>query len=99
MDGFSARLRMGGFPRLAILVALVASAGCDSATVRKAAEAERNGEVIDNDIMAQMYPQSFRRGSPEYLERDFEAGADFICDEIKVKYRRDICAEPEIKWR
>ena len=54
---------------------------------------------IDNAAMAEMYPRSFRAGDPAYSERDFEAGADFICDEIKAKYERDICSEPAINWR
>jgi len=58
-----------------------------------------DGSKIDNEIMQLMYPESFRPGNPEYLERDFEAGADFICDEIEIHYGRDICAEPKIKWR
>jgi hypothetical protein len=58
-----------------------------------------NGEVISNEMMLRMYPQSFRPGDPPYLERDFEAGADFICDEIKLKHKRDLCSEPEINWR
>jgi hypothetical protein len=58
-----------------------------------------NGRVISNELMSEMYPKSFSPGSPEYLERDFEAGADFICDEIKIKYQRDICSESEINWR
>jgi len=34
-----------------------------------------------------------------YLERDFEAGANFICDEIMIKRGRDICAESDINFR
>lgn len=56
-------------------------------------------EVISNDVMTTMYPEAFRPGDPPYLERDYEAGADFICDEIEAEYDRDICAEPEINWR
>lgn len=58
-----------------------------------------DGAVVNNEAMVAMYPSTFRPGSPAYLERDFEAGADFICDEIKVKYQRDICSEPDINWR
>src|SRR3546814_18856717 len=45
-------------------------------------------EVISNELMAEMYPETFRPGDPPYSERDFEAGADFICDEIKAAYTR-----------
>jgi hypothetical protein len=71
----------------------------DSSLVREAKEAEGDGRVISNEMMQEMYPASFRPGNPEYLERDFEAGADFICDEIKKHYGSDLCAEPKIKWR
>ncbi|KMS54443.1 hypothetical protein V474_21420 [Novosphingobium barchaimii LL02] len=75
------------------------TSACDSAVISKAKRAENDGNIIDNDMMTQMYPRSYRPGSPPYLERDYEAGADFICAEIKLKYRRDICSEPEINWK
>jgi hypothetical protein len=78
---------------------LLITAGCDSALVTEAREAERDQRVISNDLMLAAYPEAFRKGAPEYLERDFEAGADLICDQIELKYKRDICAEPEINWR
>lgn len=78
---------------------LMVTAACDSPLVREAREAEKDGRVVHNEIMRQMYPQTYVPGQPQYLERDFEAGADFICNEIKVKHKRDICAEPEINWR
>ena len=78
---------------------LLAIAACDSAIVDEAQRAEDEGATIDNDVMLGMYPETFRPGSPAYLERDFEAGADFICDEIKAKHQRDICSESEINWR
>lgn len=81
------------------LALLIILAGCDSEIVNEAKRAEDEGEVISNDIMVSMHPKTFRPGSPAYLERDFEAGADFICDEIKEKHGRDICSEPEIRWR
>lgn len=81
------------------LLALLLLSACDSAMIQEAQRAEDEGEVISNEAMEAMYPQSFRSGSPVYLERDFEAGADFICDEIKAKHDRDICSEPEIHWR
>lgn len=79
--------------------ALALTAACDSSIIREAEQAERDGRVVNNEVMLKLYPQSFRPGSPQYLERDFEAGADFICDEIKAKYDRDICSESEINWR
>lgn len=73
------------------IVLLASTTACDSSI--------RSGPTISNELMSAMYPQSFRPGDPEYLERDFEAGADFICDEIEIQYQRDICAGPEINWR
>lgn len=81
------------------LPALALTAACDSSLVREAKQAERDGRIISNELMSGMYPKSFRPGRPPYLERDFEAGADFICDEIKIKLERDICSEPQINWR
>jgi hypothetical protein len=79
--------------------ALALTTACNSSLIEEAKHAEKNGRVISNEMMQQMYPKSFSPGSPEYLERDFEAGADFICDEIKIKYQRDICSESEMNWR
>lgn len=83
----------------AFAIAFALASACESSLVREAKEAEGDGRVIDNEIMQTMYPASFRKGHPQYLERDFEAGADFICDEIETHYGKDLCAEPEIKWR
>ena len=46
-----------------------------------------------------MYPDTFQDGDPAYLERDFEAGADFICAEMQKKFERDVCADEDIDWR
>lgn len=54
---------------------------------------------IDNTIMRSMYPYTYVPGNPPYIERDFEAGADFICDEILRHHKRDLCAEQPIRWR
>lgn len=78
---------------------IVGVTACDSQLIREAKEAEDKGATIDNDVMAAMFPQAFRRGDPAYLERDFEAGADFICAQIKTKHKRDLCSEPEIDWK
>src|SRR3546814_10112145 len=75
---------------------LLIASGWESPVVNKAKDAVNRDEIIDNQIMSEMYPQSFRPGTPQYIERDFEAGANFICDEIKAKQKRDICAESEI---
>ena len=72
---------------------------CDSSVVKEAKQAESSGSVISNEFMLAQYPESFRPGDPPYLERDFEAGADFICDEIALKYHRDMCSDPQINWR
>lgn len=90
--------RAAWLPLLCIPI-LALTTGCESKLTREAREAEEDGRVISNEMMSQMYPKSFRPGTPQYLERDFEAGADFICDEIRIKYDRDICKESEIKWR
>ncbi len=79
-----------------MLGSVLAVSGCSELS-REARKAERDGRVIDNSVMGQLYHKSYRSGDPVYLERDFEAGADFICDEIKLKERRDICSE--IGWR
>jgi hypothetical protein len=79
--------------------ALALTTACDSPIIREAKQAVRDERIINNEMMLERYPQSFRPGHPQYLERDFEAGADFICDEIKIKYKRDICSEPQINWR
>lgn len=73
--------------RLSLLAALLLTSGCSSP------------EVISNELMQEMYPNTFRDGDPPYLERDFEAGADFICDEVKNEIGRDLCSEPGINWR
>lgn len=81
---------------------LTLTTGCgvfDSSIIREAKEAEKEGRIIDNELMYEMYPKSYRKGNPKYLERDFEAGVNFMCDEFRVQYKRDICAEPAIKWR
>ena len=79
--------------------ALASMAACDSPLLREAKNAESEGRTISNEMMTQLYPKSFRPGEPPYLERDFEAGADFICDEIKLKLERDVCSESQIDWR
>ena len=86
-----------GFVILLLPVTLLAA--CDSPLVDEAKEAERDGRTISNEMMSAMYPSSFKPGEPEYLERDFEAGADFICAEIRAQYDRDICSEPGINWQ
>ena len=73
--------------------------GCSQGVVSEAYKAEREGRIINNDIMIATYPSSFRPAVVPYLERDFEAGADLICDEIKLKRGRDICADADINWR
>jgi hypothetical protein len=72
--------------------------GCDG-VVSGAIKAKQDGKIISNELMSAQYPGSFRPGNPPYLERDFEAGADFICDEIKSKKGRDFCADSDINWR
>lgn len=85
--------------RFAIVGVMASLAGCEGEVAKEANKAERDGRVINNEMMVAWYPSSFRPGSPPYLERDFEAGADFICDEIKRTRHQDICAEADIKWR
>jgi hypothetical protein len=73
--------------------------GCDAEVVEEATKAFIDGRIISNKMMTLLYPSSFHPGNPPYLERDFEAGANLICDEIKLKYGRDLCSEKEINWR
>ena len=88
--------------RLLCIPLLTLTTACgvsDSSIIREAKEAEKEDRIINNELMYEMYPKSFRKGNPQYLERDFEAGVNFMCDEFRVQYKRDICAEPEIHWR
>ena len=90
---------MGKITFLLTMVALTtALVGCDG-VLQEALKAVKDGRIISNEIMSSYYPSSFRPGTPPYLERDFEAGAEFICDEIKLKLGRDVCAEKDINWR
>ena len=82
------------------LLPLIAACGAtESSIVREARQAEEEGRIIDNEMMLYVYPKSFRKGHPHYLERDFEAGVNFMCDEFRAQYGKDVCAEPEIHWR
>jgi hypothetical protein len=83
---------------LAIIVLTAAFVRHDG-ILRAAIKAVIHEHIISNEAMSAFYPSSFRPGSPPYFERDFEAGANFICDEIKIKHGRDLCAEIDIKWR
>lgn len=76
----------------------MALSGCDG-VASEAMKASHEGRIINNEMMRSMYPSSYVPGTPQYLERDFEAGANFICDEIMLKRGRDICAESDINWR
>lgn len=79
---------------------LVTASSCQNTELQQEArQAEQDGRVINNDLMTATYPSTFKPGTPAYLERDFEAGADFICDEIKLKHKRDLCADEKIGWR
>ncbi len=93
----STRFLLTSFCLGAVLV--TASACQDTEIQQEAKQGEKDGRVINNDLMTATYPSTFRPGNPAYLERDFEAGADFICDEINLKYKRDLCAEDRIEWR
>jgi hypothetical protein len=82
------------------LITFTAACGVtDSSIVREARQAEEEKRIIDNEMMLSVYPKSFRKGHPQYLERDFEAGVNFMCDEFRAQYGKDVCAEPEIHWR
>ena len=85
--------------RPAILISVFVLGACDSAVVENARQAQTDGKTINNEAMVAMYPETFREGEPVYLERDFEAGADFICDEMAIKFERDVCADEDINWR
>lgn len=83
----------------ALLTAALLLAACDSEIAEEAKRAEADGRIIENGIMGSLYPETFNPGDPPYLERDFEAGADFICDQIELKRGRNICSDPDINWR
>src|SRR3546814_19244315 len=72
---------------------LLIASGCESPVVNKAKDAVNRDEIIDNQIMSEMYTQSFRPGPPQYIERDFEAGANFNGPGIKTNQTRTICAD------
>src|SRR3546814_15021260 len=42
---------------------LLIASGCESPVVNKAKDAVNRDEIIDNQIMSEMYPQSFRPGT------------------------------------
>lgn len=84
---------------IAILTATLVLAGCGSANGIYAMKEAADGNVINNEIMSAIYPKTFIPGHPAYLERDFEAGADFICHEIMRTRGIDICSEDDINWR
>ena len=84
---------------LGSVAALLWSSLNDSQLVKAAISAEKDGRTINNQTMESFYPRSFRVEHPEYLERDFEAGADFICDEIQIRYHEDMCSKDGIGWR
>ena len=66
--------------------------------VEQCAMSVKQGNIINNQLMLSMYPYAYKVGVPEYIERDFEAGANFICAAIKFAYGRDLCAEEPIHW-
>lgn len=84
--------------RLLCCLMVVTTVSCSDVAV-EAQKAKDDGRLINNEVMTSMYPGSFVPGDPQYLERDFEAGADFICDEIKKKRGEDVCASSDINWR
>jgi hypothetical protein len=84
---------------IAITMISMTVIGCSDGVVAEAVTADREGRIINNQMMSSMYPNSFSPADPPYLERDFEAGANFICDEIKQKRGKDLCSEADINWR
>lgn len=85
--------------RVLLTTLLAVLGGCGKGVMTEAVKAEWDGRIINNEVMGQTYPSTFKRSNPPYLERDFEAGADFICNEIKLKRGKDICSDPDINWR
>jgi hypothetical protein len=83
---------------LAMAVLGFALLGRDS-VLYETLKAVKNGRIINNEMMSAQYPSSFRPRTPPYLERDFEAGANFVCDEIKKNYGSDFCGREGINWR
>ena len=85
--------------RLLASLLLLSGCGSPSPIITEAERAEKEGRTISNELMEHWFPNTYRRGSPSYLERDFEAGAELICDQILYEYKRDICSEKKINWR
>lgn len=99
---FSNRNVLNYIAKLELFSAVFALTACgltDSTLVQEARSAETDGRTVSNEAMKQMYPRTYRAGNPKYLERDFEAGADFICDEIRIKYQQDMCGPDGINWK
>lgn len=69
-----------------------------SPIAKHAVATEQKGQLINNEIMTLFHPTSYRSGHPQYLERDFEAGADFICREVMSTYGLDVCSSQGINW-
>lgn len=86
-------------PTIGIVTAMLSLTACESEMVKEARKAEADGRIIDNGIMGSLYPDTFNPGNPPYLERDFEAGANFICDQIELKRGDEICSDADINWR
>lgn len=84
-----------------IALATVSVAGCalnSNPIVEQCAMSVKHGNVISNELMLSMYPHTYKVGTPQYIERDYEAGANFICATIKHEYGRDLCAEEKVHW-
>jgi hypothetical protein len=90
---------VGGF-FAGVIVCFIALTASQSQLVKEARAAEADGRTINNDTMQTFYPQDFRAGYPAYLERDFEAGADLICNAIQNEFNQDLCStNGGIGWR
>ena len=90
---------VGGF-FAGVIVCLLALTASESQLVKEATAAEADGRTINNEMMQKIYPRDFRAGYPAYLERDFAAGADLICDAIRTEYNQDLCSTKNgIGWR
>ena len=74
---------------------------CMLSPVAKFAQQEaKEGRLILNEgwLVSEEEKLAFKPATPQYLERDFEAGADYICDQFLIKTKEDFC-HTIIKWR
>lgn len=65
-----------------------------------AQEEAKKGNILVNSgwFFTNESEKAFKPATPQYLERDFEAGANYICDYLQLKTGEDFC-HSIINWR